>query len=145
MIIVAIVLGLAGWFILMLITTNLIGMFVRGFFPDNTEELRKDLHPTLHKELDKNKRANNGVTIISFIFIIAFLYLLFVLMNYMAVIAALLLMIGRIPDLVWEINHGGKKITKNYKPKGALYNLTGLMDWVAYPVLVWSIYNLFTK
>lgn len=144
MIVVAILLGIVGWFVLMLISTNLIGMFVRGFFPDGTEALRKDLHPALHKELDKNKRANIAVTVLSFVFIAVFLYLLFAFVNIWAVVAALLLMLGRIPDLVWEIKHG-RKVTKTNKPEGVLYALTGLMDWVAMPVLIWSIYSLLVK
>ncbi len=144
MIVVAILLGVVGWFILMLISTNLIGMFVRGLFPDGTEELREDLPPALHKELDKNKRANTGVTILSFIFIAVFLYLLFAFVNIWAVVAALLLMLGRIPDLIWEIKHG-RKVSKTNKPKGILYTLTGIMDWVAVPVLIWSIYTLLAK
>jgi len=141
MIIFAIVLGVAGWFVLALISTNLIGMFVRGFFTEDTEELRKELHPSMHEELHKLKRADFGATVLSFILIAIFLYLLFKYVNTWALFAALLLMVGRIPDLIWEIKHG-RKVTKTDRPKGILYTITGVMDWLAFPVIVWAIYNL---
>ena len=143
-IIISIVLSVIGYFLLMIIGTNLIGMVVRGFFRNtNLEKMKgnKEVHEIIKDEIRKNDRAGIVVTIFSMLFCIIFLYLLYRYINAWAVLAALFLMIGRIPDLLWEIQ-SGQRITKTNMPKGAIYIVASGINWLALPVLWWGLYTL---
>lgn len=140
-------LSIVGYFVLMYITTNLTGMVVRGFFRNaKLEELKKDenTHSFIKKEIAKGDRADNVITILFAIVSVVFLYLLYHYLNIWAVIAALLLIFSRIPDLLWEI-HTGRKVTKNDRPKGGVHSLTDLAIWVALPILWWSLYSFLSR
>lgn len=137
-------LSIVGYFVLMFITTNLTGMVVRGFFRDvKLEELKKDekTHPFIKQEIAKYDRVGMGITIFFSIISLLFLYLLYRYLNIWAVVAVLLLIFSRIPDLLWEIRNG-KKVRVNDRPKGGIYLITDMTIWIALPVLWWSLYNL---
>lgn len=118
MIILTILEAIVGWFILMLIGTNLVGFFSAGLI-----------------------RKNIGLSF--FVTALGLLYLVLLLkfLNIGVVIAATMLMVSRIPDLLWE-NRYGQKIDKRNKPKGLQYSLATLIMWAALPVLWWSLYSL---
>lgn len=144
--IVLTVLSLIGYFILMIITSNLTGMVVRGFFVQDTdfEDFIKKGRPRPYttKGVSMGERADKRITIVFSIIAILFLYLLYRFLNIWAIFAALLLVFSRVPDLIWEIKVG-KKVTLKEKPKGGIYSFTGILVIVALPVLWWSLYNLF--
>jgi len=58
-------------------------------------------------------------------------------------LAAVLLMFSRLPNLLWEIRHG-QKINKKDKPKGFLYQAAFIASWLALVVLWWSLYSLYS-
>ena len=143
-IVLSILLGVVSYFILMVIGTNLVGMVVRGFFEDkNLEKLKQDKETPqfIKKEIKKSNVAGSVITSLFALISLVFLYALFAFVNIWAVAAALLLMVGRIPDLLWEIRNG-QKITKKNMPKTPLYIITSVMDWVALPVICYAIYLL---
>lgn len=140
-------LSIVGYFVLMYLTTNLTGMVVRGFFRDpKLQEMKNDenTHDFIKKEIVRNDRADVIVTILFAILGVLFLYLLNCYLNIWAVIAALLLIFSRIPDLLWEI-HTGKKVTKNDRPKGGVYAITDIVILVALPILWWSLYSFLSR
>ena len=126
--IISMVMALVGWVVLMLVGTNLVGFVVRGLFP---------------------KWANTGANILGAVLGLFFLYLLFHFWNIGVVIAAVMLMAARIPDLLWEIRHvsetdmGNRALVTALLPKGGLNMLTTLMDWAALPVLWWALYSFY--
>ena len=139
-IILSIVLAVVGYFVLMYITTNLIGMVVRGFFRDaNLEKMKTDNNVSIF--IKKHNRADDVTTIVFVIISILFFYLLYRYLNIWAVFAALLLTVGRIPDLLWEIKHGQKTTMENMR-RGPIDIATSIMDWLALPVIWWSLYTL---
>lgn len=143
-IILSTVLAIVGYFILMYLSVNFLGMVVRGFFKDEKiKELKDDSQTSdfIKKEATKVNRADTLVTIIAIIVLGIFLYLLYKYMNIWAVITVLLFMFSRIPDLLWEIKRG-EKITKQNMPKGAIYSVTSIFTYLALPVLWYSIYLL---
>ncbi|MDO8505890.1 MAG: hypothetical protein Q7S48_04930 [bacterium] len=91
-------------------SVNLIGMFVRGLVL--ISEMKKMLSKgssafrkvaaEFYKPSEE-KRTN----IIALILIIVFLGVLYYFWNTGVVIAAVLIMVAHIPDLLWEIKHGG--------------------------------------
>jgi len=128
----------------MYITVNLTGMVIRGFFYDTKLEKMKTDKKTplfIKQEILKDKRADIGVTILFFIITVLFLYLLYRYLNIWMVIAALLIMFCRIPDLIWEIKNG-KKVTVSDRPKGGIYLITDILIFITLPVIWWSLYNL---
>lgn len=135
-------LGLIGWFILMILSTNLLGLFVRGLFtypePDKLEQEGSDI---FKHETENLKKAHVWINIIALVLIGGFIYLLFRFINLYAVLAAVLLMAGRLPDLIWEIKHG-KKINVSTVPKNLTYWITSLLDWISLPVLIYAVYLL---
>ncbi len=124
------VISIVGYIILLLITTNLTGTVVRGFLSN--------------RRLQEPGISDATNTIVTFLFAIIgllFLIALFYFLNIWAPIAALMLMISRVPDLMWEVRTGRKVSTKE-TPKGTLNIVTLILTWVSPIVFWWSIYTL---
>jgi len=94
----------------MLISTNFIGMLIRGLML--TSGVRKLIVKggdafqkvvTEFYEPNEERRVN----IIASVLIVIYLVALFYFWNIGVVIVAILLMVTRIPDLLWEMKHGG--------------------------------------
>ena len=70
-----------------------------------------------------------------FVFLtIFYLYLLLRVWNIGVPIAAAMMMLARVPNLLWEIPMG-QKITRSSGPRGAVSILSTLITWSALPVL----------
>jgi len=131
--------AVVGWFILMYLSTNLLGLFLRGLFSNpELDKLEKEGHELIKEEMKKNRRANTIVNIVALILLAGFLYLLFHFLNMFAVIAALILMAARTPDLICEIRFG-KKIKET--PLGWLGFVTSILSWGSLPVFWYAIYT----
>ncbi len=123
----------------MLIGTNLLGMVVRGLVPaPGMVELEAGLHPALRGEVARDKRANAGITLFFALLVVLYLYLLLRFRNFGVLAAAAMLMLSRLPDLLWEIRTG-RKITPRAAPKGAVSILATVMMWAALPLLWFSL------
>jgi len=99
-----------AWLILILIGTNLIGMLVRGLaLTFEVNKLLSNGSPAFRKVVDEfykpseEKRTN----VTALVLVVVYLVILFYFWNVGVVIAAVLVMAARIPDLLWEIKHGG--------------------------------------
>ena len=147
--ILSIVLAIIGWFILMLLTTNLLGLFVRAFFVsdpvldtidklEHEKEISKKMEAFLASERKEQNRANIFVNLTILILVLGFYYLLFYFLNIIAVVAAVMLMAGRLPDLLWEIKHG-RKINVRELPKNWVYWTTSVLDWTSLPVFLYAL------
>ena len=123
------------WVGLMLIGTNLVGMVVRGLvLAPGMAELEAGLHPALRGEVAKDKRANAGITVFFVLLTVLYLYLLLRFWNFGVLAAAALLMLSRLPDLLWEIRTG-QKVTLRAAPKGAMTILATVMMLASFPLL----------
>ena len=145
------VVAIIGWFILMLVSTNVLGLFVRGFFKDPVLNVLDDAErektlPSgfINSERKERFRANSFVNITAFILFVGFLFLLFYFLGVFALLAALMIMVSRFPDLIWEIKHG-RKIAVATMPRGTIFYLTSLLDWMSFPVFWYSIYLILTS
>ena len=135
-----VVVTLVVWFILMLACTNLIGLLVRGFFINpEMENLVAGWHEVVQQEYQSNNRKGN---MIALVLIIIFLSALYYFWNLGLVIAALMLMGARIPDLIWEIRHGveDKRLTAILQPWP--YKLLGAIGWASVPVIWYALYRM---
>lgn len=99
-----------AWLILLWVSINLIGMLVRGLAL--TSEMKKILvkgSQALREVVAEfykpsEERRTNFVAIV---LIAVFLGALYFFWNIGVVITATIIMVARIPDLLWEIRHGG--------------------------------------
>ena len=121
-----------AWFILMIVCTNLIGFLVRGFFANPQMEEIIDGNDVLTAEYRKDQGRLN---VIAAVLLLLFLAALYYFKNVGLVIAALILMGARIPDLISEIRHGQRKTS------GA-YILLGAVSWASVPVVWYALYRM---
>jgi hypothetical protein len=99
-----------AWLVLVYIGTNLIGMLVRGLAL--TYEMKKILakgsSPFRKVAAEFYKPSEEKrVTLTALLLIVVFLGVLYYFWNIGVVAAAVVIMAARIPDLLWEIKHGG--------------------------------------
>ena len=138
--IIHIIISLGFYLVLMLLSVNLLGLLVRGLFTDpELERLKKEGHEFIKQEVEKSQHADKWVNVIALILILIYFYLLFFIWNSGVVAAAIVIMIGRLPDLLWEIKHG-RRLDPNIMKKTAMYYLTSFLPWLAIPILYFSLY-----
>jgi uncharacterized membrane protein YkgB len=140
-ILIEIAVTLIGWLILMFVCTNMIGFFVSGFFRNPALENIVASDEILAREYQKDNGVYVIANIVCLAAIIAFLILLNHFWNLGLVVAAVMLMVSRVPDLIWEIKKGGKlQLSDMTKPK--FYLLSTLLSWASLPVLWHTIYRM---
>ena len=113
--IIHILISVVFYFILMYLSVNLLGLFVRGLFPQQELNRIKKEAPEFVTVAGSDKEyihQQKRTTIIALILNIAFFYLLFRFWNIGVVIAVIIIMAGRLPDLLWDIEHGKKNRPK---------------------------------
>lgn len=134
---------LIAWFILMLACTNLIGLLVRGLFTspemENLISGGGDVGELIKRDYQRNNRVSN---IISLTLIIIFLSAIYYFGNIWFVIATLMLMVARMPDLIWEIRHGVKYNRLEASLQPWPYKLLGAIVWASVPVIWYALYRM---
>jgi hypothetical protein len=129
---------LISWFALMFVSTNLTGLLFRGLFTNaELEEIVSDNEILARHHRNSERKTN----IIAAMLIFAFLSIIYYFWNAGLVIAVAMLMISRIPDLIWEIKSGKKlELADMKRPKLSL--LTTAISWASLPVVWYSIYRM---
>lgn len=130
---ISILVAIVGYFVLMFIGTNLIGVVVGGFVqPDqNGGEFSENIP----------KSKSISIAVIFCLLIIAYLFALYHYFNIGVVAAAVMLLVSRIPDSIYETKTG-KKITMQTMSKGLLDIICNIIGWLALPMLWYSLYYL---
>ena len=147
--VLSVVLAIIGWFVLMLLSTIFLGLFVRAFFVsdpalDALDQLEsgkgvsEKMETFIASERKEQRRANIFANLTTLVLFLGFFYLLFYFLNIFAVVAAVMLMAGRLPDLLREIKHG-RKINVQELPKNWGYWATSFLDWTSLPVFLYSL------
>lgn len=125
----------------MYLSVNLLGFLVRGLFSNpELDELEKKSNNFVKDEIKKNRHINKVLNIISLILFIFYLYLLLKLGNIGVLLTAIIIMIGRLPDLLWEV-----KNRKRFNPnlvikKNWWYYFSSFLPWIAFPILYFSLF-----
>lgn len=128
------------YLILMYLSVNLLGLLVRGLFSNpELDRLKKESHEFIKHEIEKSQSADKWINVISLILIIAYLYSLSHFWNIGVMMVAIIIMAGRLPDLLWEIKHGRKTDPESMK-HNALYYISAFLPWLGLPVLYYSLY-----
>jgi len=137
-IILSIIKTIVGYFILLFLTANLLGMVVRGMFGKTSNAEIENYHPLIQKEAIKLNRTNFFITIFFSLLMVLFYYLLFHFGNIGVVLVAAMLMIARLPDLLYEIRTG-IKVTSKTGSQGMLKYIILIIDWSALVVLWFAL------
>jgi hypothetical protein len=59
--------------------------------------------------------------------------------NVSLAVAADMLMVARVPDLIWEIRTE-EKVSAHNMPKGVVHFVGGLLIWLAFPLVWYSLH-----
>jgi len=138
--ILQILMSIIFYIVLLYLSVNLLGLLARGLFVNpELERLKSEGRDFIKHEIEKHQRAEKWVNIFALILLIVFLYVLFHFWNIGVMAAAIIIMIGRLPDLVWDIKHG-KKIIGSSTPKNVLSYIGIFIILIAFPVLYYSLY-----
>ncbi len=138
--IVNILISVVAYLVLMYVSVNLLGLLVRGLFTNpELDKLKSEGHEFIKKEIEKSQRADKWINVFALILIIGYFYALFHFWNIGVVAVAIIIMVGRLPDLVWEIKHG-KKVDPNLMKHNAMYYITSFLPWIGLPLLYYFLY-----
>ncbi len=138
-VVIGIVKTIVAWFIIMLISVNLLGYVVRGLLWSPTS-MEEDVAKIVFKDMPNREPMtptfNFVITLVAFVFTGAYFFALYHFWNIGLVAAAGLIMLSRLPDLLWEIKNG-VKVTKNRGPK--LSCLFALELFLSFPLIWYSL------
>lgn len=129
--------ALFGWVALWFITINLLGWALRSgsYSPATIDAPTDRVSELLERE---GNRMRFGGTIWNLLGVAAlglFLWTLYQQWNIWILAAAAMIVVGRLPDLLWEMR-SGLRVTPANCPKGVLYRGAVVLVWLALP-LVW--------
>jgi hypothetical protein len=127
-----------AWILLFLLCINLLGQVVRGFFEhgiDIGEPVSERAAMVLEAENRKMKIANVVWTILFACLLGGLLYALHHYWNACLVAAAVMILVGRMPDLLWEIRHG----RTGPKGQGVVYVVGFVLILAALPVVWYAL------
>jgi hypothetical protein len=126
--------AIAGYFILMFVGTNLLGIVVRGFRPT----FKKDSDGNLASIVDTSSTGSIIMTILFSIISVAYFYALYHYWNIGIMTAGLLLMFTRLPDLLFEMKTG-EKVNSTNMSKKPIDVLLNILSWLALPLIWYSL------
>jgi hypothetical protein len=128
--------AILAWIILLVIGQTLVGLVTRGFFwsPPSIDAPTDCVRELLEHESKRLSIANIAMTLLSLVLTAAFFFVLYYFWNVGLVVSAGLIMLSRLPDLLWEIQTGIKGM-----PKGVVYIVANLMLWLSLPLIWYSL------
>lgn len=129
----------------MYLSINLLGFLVRGLFtnPEIDQLKAETKHDFIKEEIEKNERANKWLNLIAFLGFIGYLYATFHFWNIGVTAVAIVLMLVRLPALLWEIKTGqelNRVASALSMPKNTLHNITIFLAIAALPALFYFLY-----
>ena len=129
--------SILGYLVLMLAGTNLLSIIVRGILPT----YKKDADGNLQLTMDAKPSGGIVITIVFCVITILYFYALYHYWNIGIVVAAGMLIVSRIPDLLFEMRTGEKFTLKNRKnmPNRPVDFICKLLSWGALPLTWYSL------
>jgi hypothetical protein len=134
--IVCTVKAIVGWFVLGIVGSNVLGYLVRGFFTLSLAELDPELDPAVARIVRGALRTNAILTVVFAIITALYQYALARFWNGAVAVAATMLMLARLPDLLASIRTGRRhEHTSNI----AVSTASTVLMFAALPVLWWAL------
>jgi len=131
---ISIIKAIIGYVIIIFAGTNLIGIIVRGIIPS----YKKDETGNLTLVEDLTSVRSIIITVFSFLLCIAYFYALYHYWNIGVVIAAVIVMFSRLPDLLFEMKTS-EKINFRNMPIRPIDVICNVLFWVALPLIWYSL------
>ena len=128
---------LVAWLVLLVATTNLIGFLVRGLF----SAFETEGHDFVKGVIRQHRTTEHALNLVALVVVILFFLALYDFWNAGVVLAGIMLMAARLPDLIWEVKHGTKLHLKDVR-RPALWRMTTILSWLSLPVLWYALYRL---
>jgi len=130
----------------MYLSINLLGLLVRGLFtnPELDKLKAETKHDFIEEEIKKTERADKWLNLIALLGIIGYLYATFHFWNIGVTAVAIVIMLMRLPALLWEIKTGQElnRVTSALSmPKNALHYITLFLTIAALPALYYFLYH----
>lgn len=129
----------------MYLSINLLGLLVRGFFTNpDLEKLKQEGRDFIKQEIKKYERTNKWINVVAFLAIVGYFYATFHFWNAGVTAVALVFMLVRLPDLLWEIKTGqelNRVASALSMPKNALFFITTFLTLAALPALYYFLYH----
>jgi hypothetical protein len=137
-IVISIIVAIVAWYIIMLISVNLLGHVVRGLLwsPPFADD------PPLSEELKKlvmTPNLNFVMTSVAIVLAGAYYFSLYHFWNIGLVVAAGLIMLSRLPGLLWEMMNGGEVYRATRIKLGSLF--TAVAFFISIPLVWYSLYK----
>jgi hypothetical protein len=82
--------------------------------------------------------TNVAMTLLFLVLTVAYFFALYHFWNIGLAVSAGLVMVSRLPDLLWEIRTG-KKVSKASMPKGTACIVATVLMWLALPLTWYSL------
>lgn len=128
------------WVILLIVGTNLVGFVARGVFWSSppVDAPTNRVREVLAQESRRMHATNVAMTLLFLVLTVAYFFALYHFWNIGLAVSAGLVMVSRLPDLLWEIRTG-KKVSKASMPKGTAYIVATVLMWLALPLTWYSL------
>lgn len=143
--IIHILVSVGFYLILLYFSINLLGFLVRGLFSNpELNKLKQEGSEFVKQQVKKFERTDKWINIVALVLLVVYFYALFHFWNVGVVLAAVIIMAGRLPDLLWEIKYGRKMTLNNANSltHNALYYTSTFLPWISLPILYYSLYFL---
>jgi hypothetical protein len=129
-----------GWAILWFVTINLLGLVVRGWFyaPPAIDAPPGPAADLIARETNKMRFGGFVFALIATGALGLFLWWLNRHWNSWMAAAAVVVIVGRSPDLLWEIRTG-QRVTRANAPKGLVYRGSVFVVILAMPLVWYSL------
>lgn len=130
------------WLMLMYIGINLIGFVVRNLvsWASPLDDVSDDFKNTFNREIRQNRSADRALCLLFLFLTVAHLIAIYHYWNVVLVACAALIMISRLPDLLWEIRTG-QRVSKANMPKGVFSNIGVVIDFLSLPLTWFALYK----
>lgn len=138
MVITSLIKAILGYFVFMFIGANLIGFIVRQIYKAGLTNDLQHLKVVVRHDL---KSIDIIISIFFFLVTVAYLYAVYYYFNIGVLICAAIIMIARLPDLLFEIKVG-QKINFRTMPKKPFDVFISILSWAVFPLLWYSLYIL---
>ena len=120
----------------MFIGQSIIGFLLSGLYVPDRIETDIDV---INEIQDKHESRNHIFNFLTVIVLIIYLYALNYYWNIYLLVSGLILIISKIPDLLFQIK-AGKKINVRDLPKNPLNYFCVFLDWAVMPLIWYSFY-----
>lgn len=130
-----------AWLVLLILSSNLIGFLVRGFFPRHEMTELIVASEDFTRPLREYRKKLWKVNLLALGVIFTFLATLYYFYNFVLVLAVLMMMAARIPDLVWEIQRGRELQIRDMR-RPVFWKLSTILSWASLPVIWYALYGM---